>query len=223
MGPVDLTEAALEALQPPTVTTTKTANHAEAHRVRGKILGVLICMHRLEAERSLAECGTFMGTEPQLVEAWEYGDKVPSLPQLELLAHFLNGGASDSDSSALTGDRSAQREYLLLRRRLIGGMLRAARESMGRSIGDLSAGTGLEAARLERFEFGEEKIPVSYLTELAQAVEKDLSYFAAKPHFMLDQSPSANSAETRSDDDVEWRQFSMNSENRAFIRLAMAF
>ena len=223
MDRVDLTQAALEALQPSTVTTSKTLDNDEAHSVRGKILGVLIRMCRLEAERTVAECASFVKAEPQLVEAWEYGENVPSLPQLELLARFLNRRVSEPGSSPLSEERVSHDEYLLLRRRIIGGMLRAARESIGQTIKELSAHTGVEADLLERFEFGEEKIPVSNLTALAQAVKKDLSYFLAQPYDVPERSPSNSLGEAESDNDVTWRQFAADSENRAFIRLAMAF
>ncbi|MDE2747723.1 MAG: helix-turn-helix transcriptional regulator [Chloroflexota bacterium] len=223
MDRVDLTEAALEALQPPTVTKSKTPNHDDAHSIRGKILGVLLRMYRLEAERSLADCAAILQVEPQLVEAWEYGDKVPSLPQLEVIAHYLNGRASDTEGGAGSVDASAQREYLRLRRRLVGGMLRAARETAGQSVEVLSAETGLEAELLESYELGEARIPVGQLARLAQAVKKDLSYFAETAAFSRDPAPSPDMNQSESDDDAAWRQFTANRENRAFIRLAMAF
>ena len=223
MDRVDLTQAALEALQPSIVEAAKTINHDEARSVRGKILGVLIRKCRLEAERSLTECAIFMDAEPGLVEDWEYGESEPSLPQLELLAQFLNGRGSLTGGDALTADRAAQDEYMLLRRRLIGALLRAARESSGRSLEGLSESAGLEARQLRSFEFGEEKIPVSNLTALAQALQLDMSYFAASPQNLPEQSRSSGLLEMPTEIGADWRGFAAERENLPFIRLAMAF
>ena len=223
MDRVDLTQAALEALQPSAVKTTKTVNQDEARSVRGKLLGVLIRKCRLEAERSLTECALFLGADLALIEAWEYGESVPSLPQLELLAQFLNGDESFSSDGAAVEDRAAQDEYMLLRRRLIGGLLRAARESSGRSVEELSESTGLRADQLTGFEFGDEKISVSDLTALAQTLKLDLSYFATPPYNLPEQSRSGNLLETPAEIDSDWREFAAESENLPFIQLAMAF
>ncbi|MCY3834221.1 MAG: helix-turn-helix transcriptional regulator [Chloroflexi bacterium] len=222
MDRVELTQAALETLQAPIVKTNKTSQHEEARRLRGKIVGVLIRIYRLEAQRSLAECAGFMRAEPQLIEAWEHGEETPSLPELELLAVFLNGGAADADG-APARRQSAQTEYLRIRRPLIGVMLRAARISAGHSQQDVGASAGLEDDLLERFELGEAPIPVSCLDALAQAIDVELSAFLVQPQFLLEQAPPANLAEDGSELEAEWRQFTLKRENQAFIRLAMAF
>ena len=222
MDRVELTQAALEALHAPIRKTFKTLKHEEARRLRGKIVGVLIRMYRLEAQRSLADCAKFMRAEPQLVEAWENGDEAPSLPELELLAVYLNGSGTDADGAPAQRP-SAQEEYLCIRRRLIGAMLRAARESAGISQQELGAAAGLEADQLERFELGEEALPISWLVALAQGVKADLGHFLVKPQFLLEESPPVNLTEQGGEYEAEWGQFSLKSENQAFIRLAMAF
>ena len=94
MNRVDLTRAALAALQPSTIAAAKSSDHVEARSIRGKLVGVLIRKCRLEAERSLSDCARFMQVEPGLVEAWEYGESEPSLPQLELLGRFFEWARS---------------------------------------------------------------------------------------------------------------------------------
>lgn len=218
---MDLTQAALEALQPAAVEAVESFNHDEARKLRGKLLGVMIRKRRLDAERSLADCANVMGIEPTLIEAWEYGESEPSLPQLELLGQFLNGRQSGAGDS-LTADRAAQDEYMLLRQRLIGALLRAARESSGRAIEALSESAGLDVGALQRFEFGEEKMTVSELTALAQALQLDMSYFAT-PRLMPAPSRADDSGKMPAETGGDWRQFAAQSDNLPFIRLAMAF
>ena len=226
MDRVDLIQAALAALQPSALETTIIGNHDEARRIRARLLGALIRKRRLGAERSLGECAIFMGAEPQLIEAWEHGESEPSLPQLELLARFLNGREPLASGSRFE-DRSTQEDYMLLRRRLIGALLRAARESRERPIEELSEAAGLEASQLANFEFGEEKIPVSTLTALAQALGIEVNYFASLPENLPEQ-PRLSSLLGRQEQveektGADWREFAAESENLPFIRLAMAF
>lgn len=223
MDRVDLIQAALEALQSSASANTTSRYQDEARRIRGKLLGVLIRKWRLEAESSLAECAGYMGAETRLIEAWEYGESEPSLPQLELLSGFLNGRDSASAAGAHPVDRAAQDEYILLRQRLIGALLRVARQSSYRPVEELSEAVGLEAIQLTSFEFGEEKIPVSDLTALAQALSLDVSYFAAQTQPWAARSRSISLPAAPADTETEWRDFAAESDNLPFLRLAMAF
>lgn len=222
MDRLDLTQAALEALQPSSFEMSDNGNHDEARSVRGRILGVLIRKWRIEAERTPIECAEFIRAEPQLIDAWEYGDSVPCWPQLELLSLYFNGRTANSRDRAVTTENAARIEYLLLRQRLIGALLRAAREMIGWSTDELSERVGLEADLIRRFELGEEKIPVSDLAALAQFLKRDLAYFTALP-----QAPNSFPADWTSklpaETPTDLRQFATQSENRAFIKLAMAF
>lgn len=223
MDGLDLTQAALEALQPASLEMSDNGNHDEARSVRGRILGVLIRKWRIQAERSPTECAEFMRAAPKTIEAWEYGESVPCWPQLELLSLYFNGRSANSRDHALTNDNAARLEYMLLRQRLIGALLRAARETIGWSIDELSARIGLEADLIKRFELGEEKIPVSVLAALAQSLKRDLAYFTALPQAPLHSLPGKSTGESSLESNTEFRQFATQNENRAFIKLAMAF
>ena len=223
MDRLDLRQAALEALQPSSLEMSDNGNYEEARSLRGRILGVLIRKWRIQAERSPSECAEFMRAAPQMIEAWEYGDSVPSWPQLELLSLYFNGRAANARDGAVTRDNEAQIEYLLLRRRLIGALLRAARESVGWSIDELSARSSLEAEIIKRFELGEEMIPVSDLAALAQSLKRDLAYFTALPPAPPGSLATDETAEPTAETHNDMRQFAKQSENRAFIKLAMAF
>ena len=223
MDYADLTQAALQALQPSIAETSQKIADDEVYRLCGRILGALIRKSRLEAERTQEECASFLRVEPQSIESWEFGDLAPSMPQLELLARFFKGRTSDNGFGPVSEKFTAQEEYIVLRQRLIGGMLREARNAMKQSIDELSAKTGLDGDLLERYEFGETTIPVSHLTVLALAVKRDLSYFTEQPSSATDSDQMDNAGPASTVDDHELRQFVADSENRDFIRLAMAF
>lgn len=223
MDGLDLTQAALEALQTSSLEMSDNGNHVEARSVRGRILGVLIRKWRIQAECSPTECAEFMRAAPQMIEAWEYGYSVPCWPQLELLSLYFNGRTANSRDSALAKDNAARLEYLLLRQRLIGALLRTARETIGWSIDELGERIGLEADAVKRFELGEERIPVSDLAALAQSLKRDLAYFTALPQAPPHSLSWKSTGDSSLESNTELSQFATQSENRAFIELAMAF
>lgn len=223
MDRVDLAMAALDALQSSTIETNENTDHDEARRLRGKLLGVMIRKRRQDSETSLVDCADFLGVERQLAEAWEYGDVAPSLPQLELLSRFLNGRDAGELNSALIEDRAARQEYTLLRQRLIGALLRAARLARGQSVEALSECAQLPAGSIESLEYGEEALSVCDLTALAGALKTDLTSFSLSPEDRPARHHAPERRESPPENDADWRQFAADSENRAFIRLAMAF
>src|SRR3972149_3476200 len=58
--------------------------------IRSRKLGILILNARMATRRSAEECSQAMGATPQVYNEYELGEKSPSLPELELLAFFLN-------------------------------------------------------------------------------------------------------------------------------------
>lgn len=223
MDVVDLTRAALHALATSPATTSPDYDHDHAYMLRGKILGVLIRKSRLAAERTSEECAHHLQLEPNLLDDWEFGDQIPSLPQLELLSSYLDGHSSVNQNGASPDTWARQAEYLLLRQRLIGALLSSARETQGRSIEELSASTVLEPQLLRSYEFGEHAIPLSHLTILAQAAGRDLRFFLLEEGPSHPERPEAETsrapAASNSDSDSE----PSTGEHAALIRLAIAF
>ncbi len=217
MNDIDLTQAALKTLPILGAQGTREKNRQEAYVLHGKIMGALIRQCRQNAARSLEECAEFLQVEPQLLREWEYGDRAPSLPQVELLTIFLAGKA---DPAGDGGPPDA--EYLLLRQRLIGALLRAARESTRQSVEDLGASTALDSELLNAYEMGKSMIPVNHLSALAQAVERDLSDFI-EPNGVGPKPRASDAQTTAAAAAVDPRQFLEDRRNEAFVRLAMAF
>ena len=172
-----LTRLALTTLQSLLPGSNRRVNHAEAHRLRARILGVLLRQGRLAAELTQEDCAEYLKVDPREIEAWELGASVPSLPQLEEISScFKASSAGEAWSSGrLRPPQNA--EYSLLRQRLVGGLLQSARWASDASYEDISAKTGIETDLLVRYEFGEATIPVHHLTVLAGAVKRDLGYF----------------------------------------------
>lgn len=154
----------------------------ESFMVRAKMVGVLLRDARLSANRTVEEVAAQLGVAPQQIEAWEYGDAVPTLPELEVVAHYLNVPVSHFwGTTTLTESQKArqkvQAEFITLRNRMIGALLLQAREEAGMSPQDLAAATGIPAETIRAYEFGEQAMPMHELTVLANGVRKNIGYF----------------------------------------------
>ena len=58
--------------------------------LRTRKLGVLIRDAREAARKSVSETARAIGISPVLLRAYEEGRRAPSLPELEVLAYYLN-------------------------------------------------------------------------------------------------------------------------------------
>src|SRR5512146_405506 len=111
------------------------SNQRQLLQIRNKKLGLLIFDARKATRRNAEECARAMGVTLEQFQAFEKGAQAPALPQLELLALFLNvplehfwGRQSLSEASAPEGLQEKER-LVLLRNRVIGTNLRLARNN----------------------------------------------------------------------------------------------
>ncbi len=221
---VDLTQVALRTLQSSTSSTNEQYNYEQAHSLRGKILGVLIRQGRLASEVTAEDCALYLSVEPQLIEAWELGKDVPSLPQLEGLGDCFKAANDGEPISASALPLPARDEYLRLRQRLLGALLQAVRRAREISIEGVSANTGLDVELLKKYEYGESAIPVHHLTMLAQSFEQELGYFTDTGGYgRIKKQRTSRETAKATDEEAELMHFATDYRNQAFIRLAMAF
>lgn len=133
--------------------------------VRSRKLGVLIRDARMAARKTSKECAQAMGITGGILRAYEEGRRSPSLPELELLAFFLDvpirqfwSKEVHSTDAPPTGSLNLA-AFISIRQRLIGAQLRQVREKASISIRELAEQSGLTSARLKAYELGERPIP----------------------------------------------------------------
>jgi transcriptional regulator with XRE-family HTH domain len=137
--------------------------------IRTRKLGVLIRDARLSARRNITETARAIGITVPLLRAYEEGRKAPSLPELEVLAYYLNLPIRHFWSSQILSDEPPRTEPLdltrlaALRHRIIGTLLRQKRMQANLSIKGLSVETGLPVSRITAYELGERPIPLPEL------------------------------------------------------------
>jgi transcriptional regulator with XRE-family HTH domain len=198
----------------------------ESYRLRARMTGVLIRDARLSANRSTAECAAVLRVTPEQVESWEYGDSAPSLPQLELLANFLgvpisHFWATETISDSKTHRADARLEYLALRDRMIGALLRQAREEASISLDDLSQASQIPVGQLQQYELGELPLPLHELAVLAGAVKRNMSYFLESSSYIGQLLASREEWKHFADLPDDVRRFAANPLNIGFIEIAI--
>ena len=144
--------------------------HPQAITIRTKKLGVLIYDARLARRRSVEECAKAVGVSQDVFQSFETGSSSPSLPQLEILAYFLELPLEhfwSSESLSEKPPKSLETERLInLRQRLIGVMLRQARNIANISTRDLAQKSNVPEEFIHAYEFGEKPIPLPILESL---------------------------------------------------------
>ncbi len=206
----------------------KPFDYTESYRLRARMLGVLIRDARLAAARTTEDCARLLKVEPALMEAWEFGDDAPSLPQLELLAfyldvpisHFWGQQTLDNDP---TQKQDAQSEYMQLRDRMIGALLRQAREERKLAISDVAGIANLPEDLIQQYEMGELSIPMSELSVLSGAVQQNMSYFMESSSYIGTLLQIREEWKKFASLDEDIRHFAANPLNLGFIKIAMLF
>jgi transcriptional regulator with XRE-family HTH domain len=141
--------------------------HPQIMTVRTKKLGVLIYDARIANRRTQEECAKAIGVSPEVFRTFEAGEASPSLPQLEVLAFYLDVPLSQFWSSqSLSENQPLQPDHtrlLTIRQRLIGAMLRQSRLAANLTAKDLAEKCGSNEDELRAFEMGEKPIPLPLL------------------------------------------------------------
>src|SRR4051794_10229633 len=108
--------------------------------LRTRKLGVLIRDAREAARKSVSETAKAMGVSTALLRAYEEGRRAPSLPELEVLAYYLDlpikhfwGNQALSDDASRTEPLDLNK-LATLRHRIIGILLRQKRQQTSISL-----------------------------------------------------------------------------------------
>jgi transcriptional regulator with XRE-family HTH domain len=140
--------------------------------IRTRKLGVLIRDARLSARRTVPECAEAIGVTGDVFQAYEEGGSAPALPELELLAYFLDLPFHRFWSKEATANVTSPLASLNLasvigvRQRKIGTLLRLARMKTSITPQELSEKSGIPESRIAAYELGECPIPLPELESL---------------------------------------------------------
>lgn len=189
-----------------------------------KIIGVLIRAAREKAHHTVNQVAQRLGVTPARVRQYERGTRDISLPELEILAHYLQTPYSFFfDKQAPVEEEIPQpptEAEMRTRRALIGAKLKQARLAEGKSKEECAQAIGRTPSTIGRYERGLADIPISELDLLAHVLRVNLYYFVEKKQAdasgMLDLDKIARLPK-------EVRLFVTDPANLTFVRMAMKF
>ena len=198
-----------------------------ARTVRSKIVGVLIKDARQVRGLSEEACATAAGCTPEALAAFELGQSSPSLPELEMLAYALDVPLSYFWGDTVLSQRPAPKraalpaaEVAALRQRIIGALLRQARQSARLELADVAQGVGLAPARLSAYELGQSPIPLPELEALAARLGVPMDYFLEEQGPVGEWDNTRRAFERFSQLPPELREFVSRPINESYLRLA---
>jgi len=150
--------------------------------IRAKKLGVMIRDVRLKSGKSKEEYSQAMGISVDDLTAMEFGERPPTLPELELLAYTFEIPLEDFWGTeflkADTPEKSVNPvEITKIRQGLIGNLIQKGRDQANLTIDELAQKTGITATNLQAYEQGEQPIPIPELEMVAEALENSIVYF----------------------------------------------
>jgi transcriptional regulator with XRE-family HTH domain len=123
-----------------------------------------------------------MGIPADELKAMEFGERPPTLPELEILAYYLEIPLEHFWGSEVLKTEGSERtvdpaEIKQLRQSVIGAFIRTARIKADLSVDDLAQKAGIEPASLQSYEQSESPIPLPDLEALAQVLNNSLGDF----------------------------------------------
>ncbi len=150
--------------------------------IRAKKLGVLIRDARLKSGKSVEECAQAMGIPADDLTAMEFGERPPTLPELELFAYYLEIPLEHFWGSAVLAPSGSEKsvnplEINKIRQGLIGQLIQAGRNDAKLTFEEMAQQTGIAVGSLQAYEQGELAVPLPELEAIAHALNNSLMYF----------------------------------------------
>lgn len=152
-----------------------------AINILAKKMGVLLKAARTRRGESKKACADVIGVSSRMISKYESGEKSPSLPELEVLAYYLDVPLDNfwEDTTPYHQDRLDELKNLEkrieLRNLKIGTLLRKFRQQAGLSMKEVSEKLQITTYRLKSYENGSFPVPVAELNALVRMYGFDLN------------------------------------------------
>jgi len=201
-------------------------SEADSQLVRSKILGTLIRDARLSSGRTVSECAKFLELTDDEFEAFELGKWSPSLPQLEIIAYYLEVPVDQFWTSKPYPESQGDQNFyhipqvIQIRGRIIGALIKQARLNEKLSVEELSQRTRMVPADIEAIELGKIPIALPQLESVAKTLNLSIQDFQDKERiagkWIVRQQIQRDFLELPED----LRIFVSRHENRPYLELA---
>ena len=195
--------------------------------ILSKKMGVLLKVARTQRGESKKSCGEIIGVSSRTITKFESGERSPSLPELEVLAFYLDIPLENFWEEVAPGQQDRMEEIKNLEKRLelrnlkIGASLRKYRQEAKLSMKEVAEKLDITTYRLKSYEKGAFPVPVAELNALARIYDHELS------EFIVESGPIAAWAHSKrvTKDFVnlpeELQDFVLKPVNRPYLEIAV--
>ncbi|MCB9436553.1 MAG: helix-turn-helix domain-containing protein [Anaerolineales bacterium] len=199
----------------------------ELYALRARMLGVLVRDARVASGYAVEDIADTLNVAAETVVNWEFGREAPSLPQLELLAYFLQIPVSHFWGSETLLEQQTRRsidgdEYQAVRNHMIGIMLRTQREALQWTVEQVAEAAGLDSEIVALYEQGQASVPMTVITALASVLKVNLSYFLEDTGRIATFFEVREALKAFEEMPEDIREFVSKPSNQAYIRVAMS-
>ena len=201
--------------------------HNPSLLARGQRLGVLLRDARQVKDQTPAACAGAMGIQADEYQAYENGEASPSLPELELLAYFLDvplayfWGERVLSELATNGHKpEPSGELAGLRHRIIGLQVRQARHAARLALPELAAQLGISPEQLAAYELGQWPIPLPELEALSSRLNLAVEHFLEVEGPLGEWDSLQRASERLRQLPPDLRDFVSQPANEDYLRLA---
>jgi len=198
-----------------------------AINILSKKMGVLLKVARTRRGESKKSCGDVIGVSSRMITKFESGEKSPSLPELEVLAYYLDIPLENFWEDAAPDHQDRMKEIKSLEKRLelrnlkIGATLKKYRQEANLSMKEVAEILGITTYRLKSYENGTFPVPVAELNALTRIYEHHLT------DLIVDSGPIADWARNKKaggafvDLPADLQDFVLKPINRPYLDIAV--
>ena len=196
-------------------------------KLKTKMVGAELRAAREDSGKSIKAAAELIGTSSSTMSSYEHGRKGISLPELELLAYYLDIPVANLlDGLPSAPERTVHfdpKVVVSFRHKMIGALLRKHRIASDMTVSKLAEKVRFPASRISAYERGSRPIPIPFLEVLVDALGRSMDEYIDTEG----QGPIAGwYRERRAYESFrslppDYRDFLAEPENSGFVRAAM--
>ncbi len=197
-----------------------------AIKIRAKKLGLLLKDARTTKNNSISECAQFLGIPESVYEAYELGEKSPSLPIIEAISDYLKIPLDYFWKEQLLSQNFPQKKPInveqlnLVRQRIIGALVRQFRIDLNINEEDIAKELGINKEEWIAYELGEIAIPLPNLEAICSKVGVPITAFQDRNNTANLQTSQNQLINEFLDLEPELQDFICKPINRPYLELA---
>lgn len=198
-----------------------------AINILSKKMGVLLKTARTQKGESKKTCGEIIGVSSRMISKYEGGEKSPSLPELEVLAYYLDvplerfwEDIAPEDQDKMESLQNLEK-IIEIRNLKIGALMRKFRQESKLSMKGVAEKIGVTTYRLKSYEQGKFPVPVAELNAILRLYDRDLGDLVVDSGPIAEWAHAKNASAAFIDLPTDLQDFILKPINRPYLDIAV--